>query len=433
MRGMLKLWIVVLIGALIGVAVSIDSGYVLLSVGLYTVEMSLALLALLAAGAFVALYFGIRSVICATHIPRDLKQWNHKRTAQRAQQAMTRGLLEMSEGDWVRAEKRLVKYAERSETPLLNYLAAARAAQLQGEHERRDTYIRLAHEHMPSANVAVSLTQAELQLADHQLEQALATLKHLRSIAPKHTYVLRLLRRLYEQLGDWENLRDLIPELRKRKVETAEELATLELKTHRALLEQAFLLTEPTRLYVAWDNVPKALRLNPQIASDYAGYLQERGKDDDADQLIRDALKKGWNTSLIEVYGHLEVKEPGKKLSLMEKHLDQHPDDPALLLTLGRLSLRSQLWGKARAYFEACIGANGPVEAYRELGRLLEHMHEDGIALEIYRKALAHDAENSHAIPIPQDIGPKHNMPAEPEPEENPIPYIGVTKKAEAQ
>jgi hypothetical protein len=37
---------------------------------------------------------------------------------------------------------------------------------------------------MPSADVAVSLTQAELQLADHQLEQALATLKHLRSVAP---------------------------------------------------------------------------------------------------------------------------------------------------------------------------------------------------------------------------------------------------------
>mgnify|MGYP000727120986 CR=1 FL=1 len=47
------------------------------------------------------------------------------------------------------------------------------------------------------------MTQAELQLADQQLEQALATLKHLRSVAPKHTYVLRLLRRLYEQLGDY--------------------------------------------------------------------------------------------------------------------------------------------------------------------------------------------------------------------------------------
>ena len=78
---------------------------------------------------------------------------------------------------------------------------------------------------MPSADVAVSLTQAELQLADHQLEQALATLKHLRSVAPKHTYVLRLLRRLYEQLGDWEHLRELLPELRRRKVEDDADLA----------------------------------------------------------------------------------------------------------------------------------------------------------------------------------------------------------------
>ena len=96
-----------------------------------------------------------------------------------------------------------------------------------GEHERRDAYIRLAHENMPSADVAVSLTQAELQLADHQLEQALATLRHLRSVAPKHTYVLRLLRRLYEQLGDWEHLRELIPELRRRKVRYHKALALM--------------------------------------------------------------------------------------------------------------------------------------------------------------------------------------------------------------
>ena len=411
MRALLKIWLFILIGAGVGVVLSRDTGYVLLAFGNYTVEMSLALLILLLLVLFVALYFGIRLLIRTLHLPADVREWQQKRGSRLAQQAMTRGLLEMSEGNWRTAERRLVRFADRSETPLLNYLAAARAAQLQGAHDRRDGYIRLAHETMPSADVAVSLTQAELQLADQQLEQALATLKHLRSVAPKHNYVLRLLRRLYEQLGDWEHLRELLPELRRRKVENEAELQRLETRTYRALLEQAFLANDARRLGIAWAEVPRALRQDPQLLGDYTGYLQETGEDKQAEKLLRETLRKHWDTGLVETYGLLETAEPGKQLSHMEKLLLDHPDDPTLLLTLGRLSLRAQLWGKARGYLEACIGRNGPPQAYRELGQLMERMQEPNKAIEIYRRGLS-GTGGPEPVPLPQHIGAtKANRP----------------------
>ena len=404
MKALLKVWLFVLAGAGIGVVLSQDSGYVLLSFGRYTIEMSLALLLIVLGGLFIAMYFGIRLLVRTARLPEDVRGWKQRRGSHMAQQAMTRGLLEMSEGNWRSAERRLARFADRSETPLLNYLAAARAAQLQGAHDRRDGYIRLAHETMPSADVAVSLTQAELQLADHQLEQALATLKHLRSVAPKHIYVLRLLRRLYEQLGDWEHLRELLPELRRRKVEDEADLQRLEMRTHRALLEQAFLAGDEHRLEMAWADVPRGLRTEPQLLGDYAGYLLETGHDDKAEQLLREALRKRWDTGLVETYGLLETTEPGKQLSHMERLLADHPDDPTLLLTLGRLSLRAQLWGKARGYLEACIGRNGPAPAYRELGQLLERLHEPGKAIEIYRRGLS-GVGGPDPVALPHDIG----------------------------
>ncbi len=411
MKSLLKIWLFVLAGAGIGVVLSRDSGYVLLSFGNYTVEMSLALLLLMLAALFGALYFGIRLAVRTLHLPQDVRSWKQRRGSRLAQQAMTRGLLEMSEGNWRGAERRLVRFADRSETPLLNYLAAARAAQLQGAHDRRDGYIRLAHDAMPSADVAVSLTQAELQLADHQLEQALATLKHLRSVAPKHNYVLRLLRRLYEQLGDWEHLRELLPELRRRKVEEEADLHRLEIRTHRALLEQAFLSSDERRLAMSWADVPRNLRDHPQVLGDYAGYLQETDQDARAEQLLRDALRKQWDSGLVESYGLLETAEPGKQLSQMEKFLGDHPDDPTLLLTLGRLSLRAQLWGKARGYLEACIGRNGPPQAYRELGQLLERMHEPDKAIDVYRRGLS-GTGGPEPVPLPAEIGKaKANRP----------------------
>ena len=408
---LVKIWLFLLAGAAVGVVLSRDSGYALLSFGNYTVEMSLALLLLIVGTLFVALYLGIRLIARTLHLPRDMRDWQQKRGSQMAQQAMTRGLLEMSEGNWHSAEKRLVRFADRSETPLLNYLAAARAAQLQGAHERRDSYIRLAHETMPSADVAVSLTQAELQLADHQLEQALATLKHLRSVAPRHTYVLRLLRRLYEQLGDWEHLRELLPELRRRKVEGEGDLNRLEVRTHRALLEQAFLSGDARRLGLTWADVPRNLREDPQLLGDYAGYLQEGGEDSKAEQLLSTALGKRWDAGLGEIYGLLETDEPGRQLAQMEQFLADRPDDPILLLTLGRLSLRAQLWGKARGYLEACIGRNGPAQAYRELGQLLERMHEPEQAIDVYRRGLS-GTGGPEPVPLPQDIGKtKANRP----------------------
>ncbi len=427
MSKLFKIWLVVLLGAVVGILVARDSGYVLLSLGVYSVEMSLALLALLVAILFVGVYFLVRTLVRTRRLPADIRDWRHRRAAHKAQEAMTRGLLEMSEGNWQSAEKRLARFADRSETPLLNYLAAARAAQLQGAHERRDAYIRLAHEHMPSANVAVSLTQAELQMADHQLEQALTTLRQLRSVAPRHTYVLRLLRRLYEQLGDWEHLSELIPELRRRKVGSVEELRELEVKTHRALLDNASLSRDERDLGRAWAGVPRPLRGDPRMVGDYAGYLHERQLDEDAEKLLRDALKQGWNADLIELYGLLNCPNPGRHLGRLEKFLKDYPEDPTLLLTLGRMSMRAQLWGKARAYLETAITHNGPVDAYRELARLLEHMGEEDAALQLYRRALT-DGSDKNAIPLPAQIGqPPVRRPVLDEDLEVPPPHGAAT------
>jgi HemY protein len=383
--------------------VDADNGYVLIRWGAWTVELSLVLALLLLAAAFAALHALVRVLGATQGVPAGVQSWNRERARRRARHALTRGLLDLAEGDWRSAEKNLTRHAADAETPLLNYLSAARAAQLQGADERRDLYLRLAHDSMPSADVAVSLTQAELQIAHQQFEQALATLKHLQTLAPKHAYVLKLLHCLYEKLGDWPQLAEILPELRRRAVLPDGELAALEGRIHRELLQSAAADPDPARLAAAWDATPKALRASPDLAAHYAELLLARGAAGDAEAVLREALKHGADERLVALYGRVDGADAGKQLAFAEGLLGQQPRNATLLLALGRLALRARLWGKARSYLEASLGAAPTADAYGELGNLLEQLGDGDAARACYRRGLALGVETP-PVTLPEGI-----------------------------
>ena len=390
--------LVLALSVFLALAIKQDNGYVLIGYGNWSVEGSLAFFALLNLILFALLYTLIRLLNRIHGMPRRFQSWRRQRDDARARKALTQGLVELSEGRWKSAEKNLVRYATRSEAPLLNYLAAARSAQQQGAYDRRDHYLQLAHESMPSADVAVGLTQAELQLAHEQLEQALATLEHLRQIAPQHTHVLKLLKELYERIGDWDGLYRLLPELKKHKVIGKPELEILELQIFGNLLEAAAADGDPERLREAWRRLPAVARSQRDLITRYATHLMEQGEQDRVEKLLRQTIERHWDEELVERYSRVSSSDLVSQLSSAEAWLKAHPRDPVLLLTLGRLSLKNRLWGKARSYLEASIGARPSAPAYRELGALLESMGEERQALACYRAGLELDSD----LPLPE-------------------------------
>ncbi|MET0066974.1 MAG: heme biosynthesis HemY N-terminal domain-containing protein [Candidatus Thiodiazotropha sp.] len=396
MRTLIAAFLALLAAVLITLWVKQDNGYVLIGYGQWTVEGSLALFVLAGLALFLLLYVMIRVLSRIWSTPERLKSWRQKRRGQRARQALTRGLLEMAEGRWKVAERHLTRYAGQSETPLLNYLAAARAAQLQGEHERRDDYLHLAHESMPSADVAVGLTQAELQLAHQQYEQALATLMHVRTLSPKHDYVMKLLKKLYENLGEWQKLEEMLPDLKRRKVISEAELQNLETRVHRERLKQESPQLE--QLVGYWQSMPRNVRQYREILLDYARYLIALDAGSRVEPLIVGALQREWSSELVAVYGRIELADPSHQLGTAETWLAKHPEDPVLLLTLARLSLQNKLWGKARSYLEASIAISPSAESYQQLGLLLERLGENDRAMQCFRAGLSLDHEEPQKI-----------------------------------
>ncbi len=364
-----------------------DPGYVFLGYGQWSAETSLAVFAVFLLLAFTLVYVAIRALIGFWRVPRRLTQATQLRAKQRAARGLTQGLIDLAEGRWERAERLLVRDAAGSENALLHFLGAARAAQQQGAHERRDAYLKRAIESNPQADIAVSLTQAELQLSHHQTERALASLSRLRNLAPKHAYVLRLLAKLYLDVEDWVHLLELLPELGRKKLFDEEQLQSMQLATWHGLLKagEKHNLEELQR---HWDTLPKQAKEHEDLLCAYSERLIYFNAEQRAEPLIRAALNRRWSGKLARMYGLLETDDAAKQLDFAETWLKNHGRDPLLLLTLGRLCKRRSLWGKARIYLESSLGLNALAETHLELAELLNSLGEQDSALNHYQQGL---------------------------------------------
>ena len=132
------------------------------------------------------------------------------------------------------------------------------------------------------------------------------------------------------------------------------------------------------------------------------------GGHDYAEQLLREQLRQNWSARLVYAYGDLSGGDPAARLSVAESWLEQHADDAALLLTLGKISLRNELWGKARGYLESSIARQPAPEAYRLLGSLLDRLEEPDKAAECYRRGIALVVGDTAGIALPE---PGHSAP----------------------
>lgn len=382
-----------IVGSLAAHLVLADNGYVLVNFRGYVIETSVPILALV----LVLGYLAVRLLVQVWRAPRKLGEaWTRARINYAGRQA-TKGYIALAEGRLARGERLLTRGARLSETPLLNYLAAARAAQMQGDRNRRDSWLRMACDQEPAARDAVLLTQAELQLEDGQYGEALASLNRVRERHPTHAQALKLLGELHYRRKEWAPLAELLPLLRRRGNMPVEMLDEWSVETYGNIMTGVGL--DRPALDKVWDDIPRHLRREPRLTLTRAQGLIACGAIEDAEGEIRKTLKDDWSKTLIDLYGELPVADPAAHLKRIEAWLRERPEDAALLLAAGRASVRHQLWGKARSYLETSLAISPAPEAYRALGQLMARVGEAQSASKAYERGLAMSAGGTSPAP----------------------------------
>lgn len=370
-----------------------DPGYILIDYAGWTFETSLALFLFLLLVTFAALYVTLRTVIRLWQVPAKARDW-HVRSQQRAaRRALTQGLLELTQGQWKSAEKHLLQHIKHSDMPLIHYLSAARACQQMGEIEKRDQYLQLASQNLgktrAKGQLAVGVTQAELQYQDGQLEQSLATLQQLHAQDGKNPRILGMMAELYQRLEDWAALAALLPSLKKRKALDEDTLINMSRRTHQALMRDAA-QQSAEQLDVLWNQLSRAEKQDPVLLREYLNCALPL-EDADTDKLgakLRDALRLNWDPALLRAYGQLRQSNPSAQYHSAEAWLKEHEQEPVLLEVLGELALRAKLWGKARSFLESSLALEADSHRYRLLGEVLLEMDEPEAAAKAYRSGL---------------------------------------------
>jgi HemY protein len=379
---------------LFGLPLAEHKGYVLIAFQGFRYESSMWAFVALVLVLWLLVYLVRLSVRLLVTSGGLLNPWSRLHSRRRVRLASEQGFLDLAEGRWARALRHLKQAASSSPQPLSYYLGAARAAHQLGHHSDSDDLLEQALNRQPQAELAIALQHAELQLARGQTDAALDTLQAMRSRHPHHHLVLRQLQQLYLQSGDWSGLLGLLPDLRKEKALGNAELSELERQAWRGRLLQAGQPadgdTQATLLALqhAWQAMSTAQHQEPELLAVYAEQLRQLGAEAEAEDLLRHFLKQHYDTALVRLYGLLRGRDPGKQLQVAEGWLKQHPQDAGLLLTLGRLCLHGQLWGKAKDYLESSLAFERHPETCAELARLLAQLGELERSNGLYQEGL---------------------------------------------
>ncbi|HEY8539277.1 MAG TPA: heme biosynthesis HemY N-terminal domain-containing protein [Steroidobacteraceae bacterium] len=384
-----------LCGAALAQFLLADPGYVALRFGDTLIEMSGVSFVLAAILAYVL----IRLVARMIRARRLWREAQEERRLQRARRSLARGILEMSEGDWAAAETTLTRSAHDAEEPAAHYLVAARAAELQGAHDRRDDLLARALDKAGDRRAPILIMQAELLIKHQKLDAALATLEQLDNCGEQNARGLMLLARIYRQTGQWEKLQALEPRLRSTRGISTSAIDETVAQIYLDRLKAAAAKKDGEELAAAWKAIPKSLTRRPEIVIAYARGAMACGDHASAEAELRVLLEEQWDEAAVLAYGDLETAEPLETLDRAERWLAEHPQDPALLVTCARLAMQSELYGKARSLLETSLALRPRLETYQLLAGLLEQLGERERAYKVLQDALVHAIGRKAKLP----------------------------------
>jgi HemY protein len=370
-----------------------DPGYVMVRFRGVTAQTSLlaAVVLLLLAWALLGLLWRV------VRWPFGAFSRRHRRVSQ---QRLADGLVALMEGRHSEAERDLSRASRLDKLRGPALLAAAEASSRRGEHGRALESLDEAAQVAPRA---ARVLRARVLRRDGKPAEALTLLTpeaDSGALSPGgwREYAIAAL-----ASGDTRRAREALEPLQKSGVLGVRAYNALETQVLVASINAA---TDGAVLNALWSQWPKAQRRAPAVIDAYARKAAGFGLVLPAMDEVESALRREWSSQLVETYGSLPGGDLEARLRRAESWQEGHPNDPGLLLALGRMCVRLAQWGKARQYLERALALVPSVSAWEALGDTYTGLGDVLLAQRCYRNAIALGrGENPESLPAGKMVG----------------------------
>lgn len=381
MRWLIRIFVLGALATGLVMLARINDGYLLIVLSGSRVELSLNFALVVLLLGFLLIYVLVRLVITTVELPGRVARFRASRRREKAHDLLAEALRDFFAGRYAKAEKTVNRAVELGEPANLGAIVAARAAHELRAPDRRDGYLDAQASEPPDGALVIS--KARILLDERRPEEALTALDML---PKKHTEALRLELRARQRSGQWDAVPALVDQLEKRGVFGAEQAETERSHAWQQLVERQSGSEE--ELSALWKRVPERYRRINIVAGAAAAAFHAQGRCEEAQTVIERSLEAEWDEGLVSLYGECCAADARRQIEKAERWLQSHRDDAILLLTLGRLCARQQLWGKAQSYLEASLSVEPSYSAQFELALLHDQLGRADEAREHYRASL---------------------------------------------
>ena len=414
------LWLLALFGVAVAVALFAgnNQGTVTLFWPPYRVDLSLNLVLLLLAAAFVFLHAALRALAALFDLPRQALRWRNQQKERAMYAAVLDALSQLVAGRFLRSrksaqsalaqEKALASSGEKpangTQIRVLSHLLAAESAQALQDRASRDEHLRLALDEASQRPVpavvqetheGALLRAARWALDDRDPPAAMTWLGELSQGAARRTLALRIKLKAARQARQTADALDTARLLAKHRAFSPMAAQSIVRGLAVDLLNGAH---DPAQLQRVWNELEADERQMPELAIHAAQRMAALGGDAH--------LARAW---LLPVWEQLRTLGDSQKVKLvraLESGLDtldgawlariesahqQNPRDATLHYLAGMACMKRQLWGKAQQQLtQAALGlqdAGLHRNAWRGLAVLAEQRGDDAAAAQAWKRA----------------------------------------------
>ena len=305
----------------------------------------------------------------------------------RQQKKFDQGLLAFSEGQWQKAEKLLLQSADKSKTPQLSYMAAARAALAQQNLEGAMAHLDAAEKTVNNP-LTIDLTRCEIWLKAGHLQQARDLLETILSSYPNNPRAVRMMLQVSEHQKDYQYIKKLLPKAHKLALVDKVQTETMRDQATRDGLIHA---KDESQLLTLWSE------LSRKQQKFYRYEFCESGLRLGAYQAVTDEIERAqkyhFDEQLVQYWSQLP-HNLNHRLKVAEKWHIQHPKNRTVLLCLGQLYMAKKQWPDAKDALQKALILQPDSKVNHLLAETYQQLNEPELALEHYAQA----NKNTHIL-----------------------------------